>query len=93
MNTVSDLGLLKFDFLALRNLSVINEAEKLIREKKPDFSSEELDLTDRAAYAMISSGSTEGIFQLESEGLRRIDTGQVSPLRTGGIPCCRRNSG
>ncbi len=72
MNTVSDLGLLKFDFLALRNLSVINEAEKLIREKKPDFSSEELDLTDRAAYAMISSGSTEGIFQLESEGLRRI---------------------
>ena len=74
MDTVSAQGLLKFDFLALRNLSVIEEASKMIRATLPDFSVEKLDLTDSAPYRLISSGATDGIFQLESDGLKRIVT-------------------
>lgn len=72
MDTVAKLGLLKFDFLALRYLTIISDTEKQIREREPDFSVEALPLDDRAAYELISSGNTDGVFQLESGGMRQM---------------------
>ncbi len=78
MDTVAKLGLLKFDFLALRYLTIISDTEKQIREREPDFSVEALPLDDKAAYELISSGNTDGIFQLESGGMRQMLT-QLRP--------------
>lgn len=74
MDTVAKLGLLKFDFLALRYLTIISDTEKQIREYEPDFSVEKLQLDDRKTYEMISSGNTGGVFQLESAGMRQMLT-------------------
>ncbi|MCQ2427859.1 MAG: DNA polymerase III subunit alpha [Clostridia bacterium] len=71
MGTVADIGLLKFDFLALRNLTVIDDTVKTLRRREPDFSFDTVDENDAAAYALISSGATAGVFQLESDGLRK----------------------
>ncbi len=71
MTTLEELGLLKMDFLGLRNLTVIDDAAKAIRAsgKDPDFDIDNIDYTDRSVYDLISSGRTEGIFQLESAGM------------------------
>ena len=69
-NDVESIGLLKFDFLGLRTLSVIEEACELVRERTgeaPDI--DHLDMTDQGIYKMISDGDTEGVFQLESRGM------------------------
>lgn len=69
-NTIEKLGLLKMDFLGLRNLTVIDDAVKLIEKQtgeKIDLSN--LDLEDEKIYKMISSGNTPGVFQLESGGM------------------------
>lgn len=71
MDTVAKLGLLKFDFLALRNLTVINDTEEAVGRFLPGFRAADADLLDPQTYALISRGRTAGIFQLESEGLRR----------------------
>jgi len=71
MNTVAALGLLKFDFLALRNLTVIDDTIKQIRKREPDFSFDKVDDSDPAVYSLISGGMTAGVFQIESEGLRK----------------------
>ena len=78
MDTSAKLGLLKFDFLALRYLTIISDTEKQIRERIPDFDVEALPLDDRAAYELISSGNTDGVFQLESGGMRQMLT-QLRP--------------
>ncbi len=78
MDTVAKLGLLKFDFLALRYLTIISDTEKQIREREPDFDVEALPLDDKAAYDLISSGNTDGVFQLESGGMRQMLT-QLRP--------------
>jgi len=78
MDTVAKLGLLKFDFLALRYLTIISDTEKQIREREPDFDIEAVPLDDKAAYELISSGNTDGIFQLESGGMRQMLT-QLKP--------------
>lgn len=68
--TVEELGLLKMDFLGLRNLTVIRDALRMIEENhgvKVDFSKMEYD--DPAIYKMISDGNTQGVFQLESAGM------------------------
>lgn len=70
MTTLEELGLLKMDFLGLRNLSIIDNAEKEIRKKVPDFSVEKIPLDDKKVFAMIASGSTEGVFQFESPGMK-----------------------
>ena len=75
MDTVAKLGLLKFDFLALRYLTIIHDTEKQIRESEPDFSVDKLPLDDRKVYELISSGNTGGVFQLESGGMRQMLTG------------------
>jgi len=78
MDTVAELGLLKFDFLALRYLTIIRSAEDLIRETEPDFDLTRVDLTDSATYDTICAGKTDGVFQLESEGMRQMLT-QLRP--------------
>ena len=70
MTTIEELGLLKMDFLGLRNLTVIRDALRLIEENhgvKIDWS--KMDYDDPAVYKMIADGNTEGVFQLESAGM------------------------
>lgn len=74
MDTVAKLGLLKFDFLALRYLTIINDAQTQINEYDPDFDLNRLDLNDEKTYKLISSGNTLGVFQLESAGMRQMLT-------------------
>ena len=72
MDTIAKLGLLKFDFLALRYLTIINDAERQIREYKPNFDVSDLPLDDSETYKLISDGNTLGVFQLESAGMRSM---------------------
>ncbi len=74
MDVIADLGLLKIDFLGLRYLSVIDGAQKLIQEKQPDFSIENIDFSDKETFDMLSRGDSIGLFQLESEGMRQFIT-------------------
>ena len=78
MTTLEELGLLKMDFLGLRNLTVIDEAEKLIKKVNPGYSPDDIDEDDKAVFAMISRGATEGVFQFESQGMRNVLT-QLKP--------------
>ncbi|MBQ9099661.1 MAG: DNA polymerase III subunit alpha [Clostridia bacterium] len=72
MDTIADLGLLKFDFLGLRYLTIINDAVLQIHESEPDFDIEKIPLDDAATYKLISKGMTSGVFQLESGGMRQM---------------------
>ena len=80
MDTVAMLGLLKFDFLALRYLTIIDDACKFVKESDPTFDIEKISLNDKKTYDLISSGNTQGIFQLESGGMRQMLT-ELSPDR------------
>lgn len=75
MTTIEELGLLKMDFLGLRTLTVIRDAEEMIRKERPDFSIETIPYDDAATYEMLSRGETEGVFQLESTGMKQVLTG------------------
>lgn len=67
------VGLLKFDFLGLRNLSIIQEALKLIKKyKNEDIAIDRLPLDDKKTFDLLASGDTTGVFQLESAGMRRV---------------------
>ena len=72
MDTIAELGLLKFDFLGLRYLTIINDAVQQIRENEPNFDIEQIPLDDEATYKLISRGATTGLFQLESGGMRQM---------------------
>ena len=72
MTTLEELGLLKMDFLGLRNLSVINDAREAIRARDPDFALENIPIDDPRVYAMLSTGATEGVFQFESAGMKSV---------------------
>lgn len=72
MDTVAELGLLKFDFLALRYLTIISDTEKLIRGRESDFNASKIPEDDRETYEMLSAGKTEGVFQLESSGMKQL---------------------
>lgn len=72
MTTLEELGLLKMDFLGLRTLTVIQDAEKLARKKNPEFSIDNINYEDKNVYDMISTGKCEGIFQLESAGMKNF---------------------
>ena len=74
MKTVADLGLLKIDFLGLRFLTIIRDAESLARRKQPSFSVSSAPTDDEAAYRLLGEGRTLGIFQLESAGMRALLT-------------------
>lgn len=75
MTTLEELGLLKIDFLGLRTLTVIHDAEEMIRRRVPDFAIDRAPIDDRNVYKMLSAGQTEGVFQFESGGMRSILTG------------------
>jgi len=75
MVTLEELGLLKMDFLGLRNLTVIDEAEKMIRKSDPSFDINKVDENDPATYKMLSEGDTLGVFQLESGGMTSVVVG------------------
>ena len=73
MKYVEMVGLVKFDFLGLKNLTVIENAVKLVRDgKDPDFDITRLRDDDKESYDLISSGNTTGIFQLESSGMKEM---------------------
>jgi len=73
MKYVEMVGLVKFDFLGLKNLTVIANAVRLIQaEKDPAFDITRLRDDDRESYELISSGNTTGIFQLESSGMKEM---------------------
>ena len=72
MDTVAKLGLLKFDFLGLRYLTIMSDTEKQIRLSEPDFDLRRVPFDDEKTYELISSGKTDGIFQLESGGMRKM---------------------
>ena len=74
MDTIAGLGLLKFDFLGLRYLTICHDAEMQIREREPDFVLENVTLSDAATFELISRGDTGGVFQLESGGMRQMLT-------------------
>ena len=72
MTTLEELGLLKMDFLGLRTLTVIRNAEKAIRNTDPSFSIENIGMEDRQVFDMLCAGQTEGVFQFESAGMRSV---------------------
>ena len=72
MTTIEELGLLKMDFLGLRNLTVINDAQKEIRKINPDFDIAKVPDDDPATFAMLAEGKTQGVFQLESAGITGV---------------------
>lgn len=72
MTTLEELGLLKMDFLGLRNLSVIDDTEKEIQKREPGFSVAGIPYDDPKVFAMLASGATDGVFQFESGGMRSV---------------------
>ncbi len=72
MITLEELGLLKMDFLGLRNLTVIADAERMICRRAPDFRMDSVSLEDEATYQMLWQGKTIGVFQLESGGMTNV---------------------
>lgn len=72
MNTIADLGLLKMDFLGLRNLTVISDAERGVRQFEPEFDISRIPLDDKETFEMLSQGQSDGVFQFESAGMRKV---------------------
>ena len=72
MTTIEELGLLKMDFLGLRNLTVIKDAEDQIRLFDPDFRIDRVPEDDPETFAMLAEGKTQGVFQLESAGITGV---------------------
>lgn len=72
MTTLEELGLLKMDFLSLRNLTVLDDAKKLIQRREPDFALSKLPDNDPETFKMLSSGRTSGVFQMESAGMTGV---------------------
>ncbi len=81
MTTIEELGLLKMDFLGLRNLTVIRDAEQQIQGWKPNFSIDKIPDNDPETFAMLAEGKTQGVFQLESAGM----TGVCVSMRASSI--------
>ncbi len=78
MTTLEELGLLKMDFLGLRNLTVIHDAEEMIRRTVPGFDMESIPMDDAATFKMLGEGHAFGVFQFESAGMRNVIT-QLGP--------------
>lgn len=69
MTVLESMGLLKFDFLGLRNLTVIHNCEAEIRKSIPDFDINNIAVDDKEVFKMLSNGDTDGVFQFESAGM------------------------
>ena len=81
MTTIEELGLLKMDFLGLRNLTVIRDAELQIQKYKPVFRMDQIPDNDPETFKMLTEGKTQGVFQLESAGM----TGVCVNMKAGSI--------
>ncbi len=75
MTTLEELGLLKMDFLGLRNLTVLDDAAKMVQKQDPGFTIDSIPENDPATMAMLSEGKTSGVFQLESAGMTGVCVG------------------
>jgi len=69
MGAITEVGLLKMDFLGLKNLTVIHEASEFIKAKVPDFDVRDISLEDAKTFQLLNGGETMGVFQLESGGM------------------------
>ena len=72
MTGLEELGLLKMDFLGLRNLTIIDQAQNYIKKYSPDFDIEKIPLDDKKTYTMMGKGLTDGVFQFESDGMKNV---------------------
>ena len=72
MTTIEKLGLLKMDFLGLRNLTVIKDAQEQIKQHTPDFDMDSVPDDDPETFAMLAEGRTQGVFQMESAGMTGV---------------------
>ena len=70
MYSAENAGLIKFDFLGLKTLTVINRTQKLINKKNKSFNIEDINFEDQKVFDLLSSGNTVGLFQIESAGMR-----------------------
>ena len=70
MYSAENAGLVKFDFLGLKTLTVIDKTQKLVNEKDPNFKIDKINYEDQKVYDLLSSGKTVGLFQLESSGMK-----------------------
>ncbi len=70
MYSAENAGLVKFDFLGLKTLTVINNTQKLVRKKQKDFDIQDISFEDPKVFELMSSGKTVGLFQIESAGMR-----------------------
>ncbi len=84
MKNVESSGLVKFDFLGLKTLSVLKKATDLLEKRGVQIDLSKLELDDPAVYELMKAGNTVGVFQLESEGMRRTLTA-VKPTNFGDI--------
>ena len=75
MVTLEELGLLKMDFLGLRNLTVLEDAVQMVRKQRPDFRLSDVPEDDQAVYDMLTQGKTGGVFQMESAGMTGVCVG------------------
>ena len=75
MVTLEELGLLKMDFLGLRNLTILDDAVKMIQRKEPSFTLASIPENDPPTYEMLQQGKTSGVFQLESAGMTGVCVG------------------
>ncbi|HZC59755.1 MAG TPA: DNA polymerase III subunit alpha, partial [Chthoniobacterales bacterium] len=84
MGPLTDLGMLKMDFLGLKTLTVLDDAATLIRQRQPDFSLESVPLEDRNTFDLLNRGETIGVFQLESGGMvnlcKQFDVNSVDDI-------------
>ena len=74
MTEIERLGLLKMDFLGLRNLTIIDDSVKMIKKLDNSFDIEKIPMDDPLTYELLSQGRTNAVFQLESEGMKRVLT-------------------
>lgn len=72
MTALEKLGLLKMDFLGLRTLTVIGDTVNQIKKYNPDFDISKISVDDKDVYNMLSKGETDGVFQLESQGIKKL---------------------
>ncbi|MBQ3404225.1 MAG: DNA polymerase III subunit alpha, partial [Oscillospiraceae bacterium] len=75
MITLEELGLLKMDFLGLRNLTVLDDAVRMVQREQPDFRLEDIPMDDPEVFAMLTAGKTSGVFQMESSGMTGVCLG------------------
>ena len=87
MTTDAKLGLVKFDFLGLRYLTVIHDAEMAIRKRVPDFSVDKIPFDDAATFKLLCDARTDGVFQLESGGMKQVLM-KLSPNRLEDVIAC-----